>query len=240
MSNQQDTRNLIDNTLKPFALQLIDKLSVIDAWTYSKGKHRNRTNWFQKWEWGVGNLKFDIESVNGKNAYTFRNHPFNVIRFSDLRIINASDVTFGDLQTIDVGKKDDQPQGDKLVNNSSEPVDINWSKEVEKTKEKEESFGTLVENEFSITYGAKVGGSIKLFEVEANVETQLKNRIELSSNRAWRASDTVKQSKAYATKILPYHSFQITATETVKNLKQDVISNGELECKIYIDCHSLF
>ena len=237
MSNsQKQTRDLIDNTLKPLALQLIDKLSLVDAWTYSKGKRRNRTNWFQKWEWGYGNLQSDITSVNGKNAYTFRNHPLNVIQFSDLRIINATDVTYGELEQIDVGVAPDQPQGDKLTNNSAEPVDINWSKEIEKTKEKEESFSTLVENEFSITYGAKVGGSIKLFEVEANVETQLRNRIELTSNRAWRASDTVKQSKAYATKILPYHTFQITATETVKNLRQDVVSNGELECQIYIDC----
>lgn len=236
-NEQKQLRNLIDNTLYPFAIQLIHKLSVVDAWTYVHKKHwASRTNWFKHWEYGYEKLQTDIQSINGKNAYVFKNHPFSQITFTDLRIINATDVEFGDLDVIDVGKKDDQPQGDKLVNNSSEPVDINWSKEVEKTKEKEESFGTLVENEFSVTYGAKVGGSIKLFEVEANVETQLRSRIELTSNRAWRASDTVKQSKAYATKILPYHQFQITATETIKHLKQDVISNGELECQIKIDC----
>jgi len=183
------------------------------------------------------------ETVNhrGKTAYAYypmqgNGQPRRIakILFYDLQIAEAGDIQLGQLEQFDVGAEP-KTVADEYINDSPSEIELRKEKEKETEKETEKSFSELAELEYTRRVTARGGVAFEGIEAGAEVEEEFRARVEVSAEQHWRKSDRLRESQEWTTTVKPFHKFSITATETIKNLRQNVTANGRLNAGIFIE-----
>jgi len=183
------------------------------------------------------------ETVNhrGKTAYAY--YPMQrdgtprriaKIVFHDLQIAEAGDIQLGQLQQFDIGAEP-RTVADEYINDSPSEIELRKEKEKETETETEKSFSELAELEYTRRVTARGGVAFEGIEAGAEVEEEFRARVEVQAEQHWRKSERLRESQEWQTIVKPFHKFSITATETIKDLRQDVTANGRLNAGIFIE-----
>lgn len=171
-----------------------------------------------------------------------------VVEFKNIRVVGIDSVEIGDPDVSPAG--DGRRVGLRIVNDSPEEVPIRRRAESEKERETEQetergsesTFAKTVNDEFRAQATASASGGWGGISVGLELETELTKQTEVTSSKTstWRHSDrrteTLRRTmeQEIDTVIRPFHSFSITAEESIQDIRQSITVVGILQANLTI------
>ena len=249
---RDDLRTLVENEFPRLALAIARQLATVEVVPRSQHPDQRIRD---RWHPGQVDLARPMvfmgphEMSEGRTRYAYcpvaapgnggftPGTPYEAacISFYNVRLVEIEDIEPGD---VDVLNPDDPGEALTVIDYLNDGPTIyrkRMESEKEREREEEHSFGVMVGMEYRRRALARGGIEMEGVEAGGEVEEELTLRAEARTDHEWRKSDRLRDSVEDEYEVAPFHHWTLTTRKNVKNIRQDVLVTGRLQCAVRID-----